>query len=186
LVYRPYLEGRISGGVEEEIIYKSVLNPNLSSHGAVYFPVEDKRDFFTVQLKEVFVDKFRNPDAAFKFVSKQDPTEAILTVINSDKTKLDQAYQSVELLATFVLSINTELIRQGIVESNDSIKTSAMSGQKSSLAIALYFEMASKVYKALDGVFNQFAPAYVVFESKYQIRDIINSIKGSVVKNNNN
>jgi len=179
LVYRPYLEGRISGGVEEEIIYKSALNPNLKSHGAVFFPVEDKRDFQTMQLKEVFIDTFRKRDAGFRFLNKDsDPTEAILTVINRDVSRLDIAYQSIDSLSSFIQYLNTELIRLGIVEPNDSVQPGAMDGQKASLARALYREMASGVYNALDGVLKKFTPGYEVFDNKYKIRDVIRSIPG--------
>jgi hypothetical protein len=184
-VYRPYLKGRISTGVQTEIEYIQKIRPNDSKKlGIVYFPKDDYDDVKLYQTKEgikqLIKYDLRN-DGTLLFTINRNRLQELdnqLDVIL--RKKIVSSFGDSSKMLTLVREIIRSLIKDAIIVKNPHYKDKALDPQRASQLEPIYLLFIDKLITSYNNQIKQLEDRFVIYSDPNNVESVLQEYLESI------
>jgi hypothetical protein len=172
-VTRPYLNGKISHGVQTEIDYIKKLHPNHNEKlGIIFFPEEDHKDTKVYQVKEGFPAFIYSSQVFILDTTKEDECKKL--IVEKFKDRIVQDFQNETILVVILQDIIAELLKANLISKNQEYSEKALDSQTSYKMTTHYTDFSKKLISAYYSLTEQLNDYFVVYKDEYQTESIIN------------
>lgn len=167
-IYRPYLNGRISRGVNTEIQYAKVLyardDNTKIKFGLIYFPEEDKIDTKIYQLI-LGIKSFIKDCEYFSFdKSKSDQFNSL--IFDSFKEEILDNFNNVNNLGSVIKKIIDNSISNKIINKMPNFEEQPLDSGRASILNNYYIEYSKKINSSYNNIISDLENHFEIFDNE--------------------